>query len=90
MIEKQKFIKFLNYIGIRNEDHQDLIYVFYENGIKNHYRVSRLVDYVEKYRYGADTIVDYVIRPDFRKNMDEEVEKYGNREWSKELKKKAK
>ena len=79
-MNKEKFIKFLNYIGIRNKNHQQWIYVFYRNGIKNHYRVSKLADYV------ADTIVDYVIRPDFRKNMDEEVEKYGNREWSKELK----
>ena len=89
MIEKEKFIKFLNYIGIRNKNHQQWIYVFYKNGIKNHYRVSKLADYVEKYGYGPDTIVDYVIRPEFRKNMDEEVEKYGNKEWSKELKKKA-
>ncbi len=86
MIEENQFIKFLSYIGIKNKSHQKWIYAFYRNGIRSNYRVSKLADYVEKYGYGSDAIIDYVIRPEYRKYMDEEVKRYGKREWSKDLK----
>ncbi len=88
MINKDKFIAFLKYVGILNERYHAKLYKYYQRCYNKQYRVSRYKDYM--YFLGIseemENITDYLTKSQFRAKMDIEVSKYGNKGvWGKEL-----
>lgn len=87
MVNKDKFIAFLNYIGITNERHHARLYKYYQRCYNKMYRISRYKDYMNflGLKEEIDNITDYLIKPQFREKMDIEVNKYQGI-WGKEFK----
>ena len=88
MIRKEEFLKFLKYIGIISERQALKIYKYYQRCYNKRYRIFRFKKYVTFLGYEegcADTIADYIVYPQHRKEYDNEVAKYGEISWAKEL-----
>ena len=71
---KEDFVKYLNYIGITKKTHQKKIVSVCKKGVK----VSQIKVSIEKLGYEEeciDKITSYLILPQYRKNIDKEINK---------------
>lgn len=88
MVNKDKFIAFLNYIGITNERHHARLYKYYQRCYNKMYRKSQYMKVMDFLGYEEETIeniITYLIYPEERIKMDIEISKYKST-WGKELK----
>lgn len=87
IIKKNKFIKFLNYIGITEQSND--VFKQYQKCYNKRFKISEYVKRLNNFEFeekAINNIVDYLIYPQKRKLMDIEIEKYGKQgAWSKEF-----
>lgn len=92
MINKDKFIAYLNYIGITNERHHARLYKYYQRCYNKMYRASQYIKVMSYLGYEEETIeniITYLTYPEERIKMDIEVSIYGDT-WGKEFRKREK
>ena len=88
MINKDKFLSFLGYIGLREERKKERIYKYYQKCYNKRYKMSKFKKYIVFLGFEegcAETIAEYILYPEKRYHLDNEV-KYFKGEWTKEFK----